>query len=333
MSTIWQTTFNTKVQIYVIIAGQFFGVSMNFIDLFSGIGGFHLAFHELGHKCVFASEIDKYARMTYEANLRPLSSSLFEDGRFNDDIRKITNPKTQIPDFDILCAGFPCQPFSQAGQKRGFNEQKDDRGNMFFNICSILEAKKPKAFFLENVRNIVSHDEGKTFETIKRIITEELGYSFFYKIVKASDHGLPQHRARAFMVGFRDGHDSTLPDFEFPAPEPLTLTMSDVWGGECNKKIGYTLRVGGKGSGIHDRRNWDAYLVDNVERRIGTREGLIMMGFPEDYQFPVSNTQALKQLGNSVAVNAVRATASNITQYLSDNSDFFDQEEKQKEVA
>lgn len=298
--------------------------------LFSGIGGFHLAFHDLGHECVFASEINKYARLTYEENLKKISPYLFSEGRFNDDIRTITNPKEQIPDFDVLCAGFPCQPFSQAGKKKGFNEEKEDRGNMFFSICSIIEAKKPKAFFLENVRNIINHDEGRTFETIKRIIQQDLGYSFFYKIVKASDHGLPQHRARVFMVGFRDGGCSSLPDFHFPDPEPLSLTMSDVFEGECNKKIGYTLRVGGKGSGIHDRRNWDTYLVDGVEKRLGIREGLIMMGFPTDYQFPVSNTQALKQLGNSVAVNAVRATASNITDYLNNNMDLLDKLESKK---
>ena len=127
------------------------------------------------------------------------------------------------------------------------------------------------------------------------------------------------------MVGFRNGENSELPEFEFPTSEPLQITMSDVWGGECNKKIGYTLRVGGKGSGIHDRRNWDAYLVDGVERRIGITEGLMMMGFPDNYQFPVSNTQALKQLGNSVAINSVQATAKKITKYLEENNDFFNQ--------
>lgn len=306
---------------------------MKFIDLFAGIGGFHLAFHELGHQCVFASEIDKHARATYEANLSPLSPALFSSGMFNDDIRKITIPEAQIPDFDILCAGFPCQPFSQAGQKRGFNEQKDDRGNMFFNICSILQAKRPKAFFLENVKNIVNHDNGETFKTIERILTEELGYSFYYKVVKASDHGLPQHRARAFMVGFKNGYQSSLPAFSFPEPEPLKLSMSDVWGGKCNREIGFTLRVGGKGSGIHDRRNWDTYLVDGVERRLTPKEGLIMMGFPESYKFPVSNTQALKQLGNSVAVNAVRATAKKVVEYLVNNKDLLNQLDKQKAVA
>ncbi len=298
---------------------------MKFIDLFAGIGGFHLAFHELGAKCVFASEIDKSARITYQNNFSAKSPSLFKNGMYNDNILKITNPKSQIPDFDILCAGFPCQPFSQAGFKRGFSESKDDRGNMFFHICNIIEHKRPKAFFLENVRHILKHDDGRTFVTIKEHLEKRLGYSFHYRIVKASDHGLPQHRARVFMVGFRNDFPqaNALPEFIFPDPIPLVMTMSDVWGGECPKKIGFTLRVGGKGSGLNDRRNWDGYLVDGVEKRLTTKEGKIMMGFPDDFVFPVSKTQAMKQLGNSVAVNAVKATAQEILNYLTNNKTLF----------
>lgn len=291
---------------------------MRFIDLFSGIGGFHLALHRLGAECVFASEIDRHARETYIHNFKDVSPSLFENGNFNDDITKLDNPKAQIPDFDILCAGFPCQPFSQAGFKKGFDEKLDDRGNMFFKICKIIEAKQPKAFFLENVRHILKHDEGKTFSTIKETLEEQLGYSFAYKMVKASDHGLPQHRPRIFMVGFRSDIANLMPEFVFPEAEPLRLSMSDIWGGNCNKEIGYTLRVGGRGSGIRDRRNWDAYLVDGVERRLAPAEGKKMMGFPFDFHFPVSDAQALKQLGNSVAVNAVQATAKSLIDYISD---------------
>jgi len=295
---------------------------MKFIDLFAGIGGFHLAFHELGSECVFASEIDKSARITYEANFKKLSPELFSSGMYNDDILKIADPENQIPNFDILCAGFPCQPFSQAGFKKGFKEDKDDRGNMFFNICSIIESKRPKAFFLENVRHLLKHDEGRTFSIIQKHLQERLGYTLDYKIVKASEHGLPQHRPRVFIVGFRKDIED-MPQFEFPSPEPLEMTMSDVWGGKCNKEIGYTLRVGGKGSGIHDRRNWDGYLVDGVERRLTPSQGIIMMGLPSDFQFPVSKTQAMKQLGNSVAVNAIRATAANIIDYLVVNEELF----------
>ena len=131
-----------------------------FIDLFAGIGGFHLAMESLGGECVFASELDKNARKTYEANFAKTTPKLFQEGLFNADIRTIL--PEEIPDFDVLCAGFPCQPFSQAGHKRGFNDNhKSERGNLFFNIVDILEAKKPKAFFLENVRGIVNHDKGK----------------------------------------------------------------------------------------------------------------------------------------------------------------------------
>lgn len=289
-----------------------------FIDLFAGIGGFHLAFHKIGAECVFASEIDPFARKTYQENFKKLSpslfdSDLFEGTRFNDDIKNI-DPK-DVPDHDILCAGFPCQPFSQAGHKRGFDEDRDSRGNMFFYLSDILREKKPKAFFLENVRHLVSHDDGRTFDTIKQMLTRDLGYKIYYKIVKASDYGLPQHRPRIFIIGFRE--EDVYPDeFEFPEKRKLKFNMSDVWGGECSKEVGFTLRVGGKGSGIDDRRNWDAYLVDGELRRLGVEEGKRMMGLPTTYKFPVSKGQAMKQLGNSVAVDAVQAVAKKMIEYL-----------------
>lgn len=289
-----------------------------FIDLFAGIGGFHLAFHKIGAECVFASESDPFARKTYQENFKTLSpslfdSDLFEGTRFNDDIKNI-DPKN-VPDHDILCAGFPCQPFSQAGQKRGFDEDRDSRGNMFFYLSDILKEKRPKAFFLENVRHLVNHDDGRTFNTIKQMLTRDLGYKIYYKIVKASDYGLPQHRPRIFIIGFRE-EDIYPSEFEFPKKRNLKFTMSDVWGGECSKEIGFTLRVGGKGSGIDDRRNWDAYLVDGELRRLGVEEGKKMMGIPATYKFPVSKGQAMKQLGNSVAVDAVQAVAKKMIEYL-----------------
>lgn len=307
---------------------------VRFIDLFAGIGGFHIAFHNLGAECVFASEIDPHARKTYEHNLKKLSPDLFKNDLFNDDILKIINPETQVPDFDVLCAGFPCQPFSQAGYKRGFSENLDSRGNMFFRICDILKAKRPKAYFLENVRHLVNHEDGRTFATIQKILDEELNYSFAYKVVKASDYGLPQHRPRVFMVGFdREHYGHDIPEFAFPEPVPLKMTMSDIWGGECNKKVGYTLRVGGRGSGLHDRRNWDAYLVDGIEKRLTPKEGKMMMGLPDDFEFPVSDIQAMKQLGNSVAVNAVAATAEQIMLYLQQFDSEAENMEKQKSYA
>lgn len=286
---------------------------LTFIDLFAGIGGFHLAFHRLGGRCVFASEKDVHARKTYEHNFKDVAATLFQEGLFNEDIRTI-NPM-EIPDFDVLCAGFPCQPFSQAGYKRGFKDNhRSERGNMFFNIAEIIAAKRPKAFFLENVRGLVTHDGGKTFKVIREVLEKELGYSFYYKIVRASDHGLPQLRPRAFMVGFRD--DDFVRQFTFPKVKPLKFNMSDVWEGNCSREIGYTLRVGGRGCKIDDRRNWDAYLVDGAIRRLGIPQAKKMQGFPKDFEFPVSNTQAIKQLGNSVAVDAVQAIANQLLKYL-----------------
>lgn len=278
-----------------------------FIDLFAGIGGFHLALHNLGAGCVFASEWDEQARKTYEHNFASIEPELFENEFFAGDITKI-DPK-DIPDFDILTGGFPCQPFSQAGFKKGF---KDARGTLFFNIARIIETKKPAAFFIENVRHLLHHDNGDTFRTIKHVIENELGYSFYHKIIKASDFGLPQHRPRLYMVGFRD---KDIP-FKFPDPIPLETDMSDVFGASTGRRVGFTLRLGGRGSGINDRRNWDSYLVNGKVRRLSPTEGKKMMGFPNNFEFPVSESQAMRQLGNSVAVNAIQATAAEVLKAL-----------------
>lgn len=278
-----------------------------FIDLFAGIGGFHLAMHNLGAECVFASEWDEKARLTYEANFTKISPKIFKAKNFAGDITKVN--KKEIPDFDILTAGFPCQPFSQAGRKLGF---EDTRGTLFFDIAEIIRVKKPKAFFLENVRNLYSHDDGRTFETIKKVLTEDLGYSFHHEIVRASDHGLPQHRPRLFMVGFKNKKSVFTP----PEKRKLKFNMSDVMKGTVDREIGFTLRVGGKASGIDDRRNWDAYRVDGKVRRITPSEGKKMQGFPISFKFPVSDSEALKQLGNSVAVWAVQDYIEEIIEVL-----------------
>ncbi|RLA06111.1 MAG: DNA cytosine methyltransferase [Gammaproteobacteria bacterium] len=284
---------------------------MKFIDLFAGIGGFHIAMQNVGGTCVFASEWDKNARKTYDFNHRKTSPGLFKSENFVGDITLIKPQK--IPDFDILCAGFPCQPFSQAGFKKGFDEA---RGTLFFDIVKIIKEKQPQAFFLENVRGLLKHDNGKTFATIKKILEKELEYSFYYKIIKASDFGLPQHRPRLFMVGFKDKNIK----FEFPESKELKMTMSDIWNGNCPKKIGYTLRVGGRGSKIDDRRNWDSYLVNGEIKRLGVEEGKKMQGLPDNFLFPVSQTQAMKQLGNSVAIPAVQTVAKQIIYHLNKNN-------------
>lgn len=288
-------------------------MALKFIDLFAGIGGFHLAFHRLGAKCVFASEIDEAARKTYTHNFQKISPQLFDSNLYNNNITEIL--PQDIPNFDVLCAGFPCQPFSQAGYKRGFSENKDNRGNMFFNICEIIKEKRPKAIFLENVSHILKHDDGRTFAIIKDMIENQLGYDFYYKIVKASDYGLPQHRARLYMVGF-DKKLKRPKNFIFPSKKPLKYTMSDIFSGRCKKDIGFTLRVGGRGSKIDDRRNWEFYDVDGEVRRVGIKEAKMMMGLPENFHFPVSETQAMKQLGNSVAVDAIYEVAKNLVEHL-----------------
>ena len=266
-----------------------------------------MAFHNVGAECVFASEWDDSARLTYEANFKKISPRLFERGNFAGDITKVV--KEDIPDFDVLCAGFPCQPFSQAGFKKGF---ADTRGSLFFDIVEIIREKQPAAIFLENVRGLYRHDDGKTFEAIQNIIENDLGYSFHHAIVRASDHGLPQHRPRLFMIGFRDPHT----EFEFPDKRKLKFTMSDVMKGKVDRDIGFTLRVGGKRSPIDDRRNWDGYIVDGEVRRLTPREGKKMQGFPASFKFPVSDSEALKQLGNSVAVTAIQDYASAIIESL-----------------
>lgn len=280
---------------------------IRFIDLFAGIGGFHLALHNLGAECVFASEWDENARKTYETNLRKVTPELFDSNNFAGDITQVD--KYSIPDFEILTAGFPCQPFSQAGHKKGF---EDIRGTLFFDIAEIIRIKQPEAYFLENVRHLYKHDNGRTFARIRKVLTDELGYSLHEFVVKASDHGLPQLRPRLFMIGFRD------PQVEFvpPASRKLAFNMSDVMNGDVNREIGFTLRVGGKSSAITDRRNWDGYLVDGEVRRLTPDEGKRMQGFPKNFKFPVSRSEAMKQLGNSVAVWAVQDYAEQILKAL-----------------
>ncbi|MCC5918150.1 MAG: DNA (cytosine-5-)-methyltransferase [Cryomorphaceae bacterium] len=193
-----------------------------FIDLFAGIGGFHIAMHEHGGKCVFASEIDKFARKTYEHNFRNLSPEIFENGNFNEDITDSKLDYSNIPDFDILCAGFPCQPFSHAGLKKGFD---DTRGTLFFNIKEIVRAKIeannhnkkaviPKVLLLENVKGFKNHDKGNTFKVVVRTLNE-LGYEVAAEVLNSKHFGVPQNRERIFIVAWhRDSINKT--HFKFP---------------------------------------------------------------------------------------------------------------------
>lgn len=302
---------------------------VRFIDLFAGIGGFHFAFHSKNTqkisktKCVFVSEWDPHARATYEANFKSVNPELFmadaktgETSRFAGDITKVD--PASIPDFDVLCGGFPCQPFSQAGLKKGMDEA---RGTLFFDIIRVMQEKQPEAYFLENVRGLLNHQSGekRTIQIIEDNL-RDLGYSFNIFKVKASDFGVPQHRPRLFIIGFRDDAKNAIFLENLPKPIPLKKTMSDILGGQVEKEIGYTLRVGGRHSGVNDRRNWDSYVVDGLEVVLNRQQGLEMQGFPSAFKFPqsISETQAMKQLGNSVAVPAVEAYAQAIVKALRD---------------
>lgn len=202
---------------------------LTFIDLFAGIGGFRLGMEQAGAKCVFSSEIDKFAQKTYQEN--------FGETSFGD-ITKISTK--DIPDHDILCAGFPCQSFSIAGKRLGF---EDTRGTMFFEIARILKEKQPKAFILENVDGLISHDKGKTFGTILNILaktingqtplfeTENLGYHIYYKVLNSTGFGVPQNRKRIFIVGFKD-----FANFSFPLEKHLTVKLKNVLENDVDDK-------------------------------------------------------------------------------------------------
>jgi len=185
-----------------------------FIDLFAGIGGFHLAMHESGGECVFASEWDKFARITYEHNYKKISPNLFKNGSFNEDINNVKPEK--MPDFDVLCAGFPCQPFSHAGLKRGF---EDTRGTLFFKMAEIIDSKiksgyPPNVLLLENVKGLRNHDKGRTLATILRIL-EEMDYIVDSKVLNSKYFGVPQNRERIFIVAWRNGEKVPV-SFKFP---------------------------------------------------------------------------------------------------------------------
>lgn len=257
---------------------------MKFIDLFAGIGGFHEAAKQLGWQCVFASEIDKYACQTYQAN-----HGIIPHG----DITKID--AQDIPDHDILFAGFPCQAFSVSGKRLGF---EDTRGTLFFEIARILKEKQPKMFLLENVRGLKSHDNGKTFVIILDTL-RTLGYEVHYNVLNTKDYGIPQNRERIFFVGFKDPREFVWPHKHQP------ITLKQFFGGAWARDTAHTVRAGGRSSGITDKHNWDSYYYENEIRKLTPRECAALQGFSKDFIIPVSSHQAYKQFGNAVSVNVV----------------------------
>jgi DNA (cytosine-5)-methyltransferase 1 len=326
-----------------------------FIDLFAGIGGIRMAFERLGGHCVFTSEWDSYAQKTYAEN--------FPGGHLiNGDITQID--AEDIPNHDVLLAGFPCQPFSIAGVSkknalgRAHGFACETQGTLFFDVARIIEKKRPRAFLLENVKNLISHDKGRTFDVIRRTLTEELGYHIHYRVIDGA-HFVPQHRERILIVGFRE-----LTNFDFdalPLPakgrrtlreilhktdgsEPLLLWDGDRFFNHTQQQVdpkytltnnlwiylqGYAEKHRAKGNGFGfglvtpdsvTRTLSARYYKDGSEillyqgegknpRRLTPRECARLMGFPDSFKIPVSDTRAYKQFGNSVVVDVMAHVA------------------------
>lgn len=235
-----------------------------------------------------ASDIDKAANDSYKANfgIEPLG-----------DIKQID--ADAIPKFDLLCGGFPCQSFSQIGQKGGLD---DDRGALIYDVVRILEAKAPKAFILENVKGLTTHDKGRTFKFIIHLL-EDAGYKVKHKLITATDFNLPQIRNRVFIVGVRK--DIGI-EFDYPDPLKRTLTLDQVMGGQTDREYAFTIRCGGRRSGIDNKFNWDCYRVDGQIRYITVQECLALQGFPQDHVLAGNSDKKYRLVGNSVPVNIVR---------------------------
>lgn len=301
--------------------------NFRFIDLFAGIGGIRLGFESVGGHCVFSSEWDKDACKTYEANFGEVPAG---------DITQID--AKDIPDFDILLGGFPCQAFSIIGKKEGF--ENETCGTLFFDIERILKEKRPKAFMLENVRNLVAHNGGNTFQVIRTHL-EALGYTVYAKVLNALDFGVPQKRERIIIVGFLDKVDFTFPS---PIPESERKTLSDVL--ESNVADKYYVREAIRESRLARLKDLNYpkpyishenmagsitphpyssclragasanYILINDERRPTEREMLRFQGFPEDFKVVVSYGKIKHQCGNSVAVPVIAAVAKQMIKAL-----------------
>lgn len=300
-----------------------------FIDLFAGIGGFRLALESFGAKCVYSNEWDKYAQETYKMNFGDIPEG---------DITQVN--EKNIPNHDILCAGFPCQAFSISGKQRGF---EDSRGTLFFDVARIIKEKRPKVVFLENVKNFATHDNGNTLRVVENIM-KELDYSFDYEVLNPIYYGVPQKRERIYMVSFRNDIDRE--EFIFPNPFNLERYVEDfllpnektqkyvveredlVLNDKANsiKNLNKTIRVGTVGKGGQGERIYSpkgiaitlsaygggvfaktgGYLVDGKTRKLHPRECARIMGFPDSFKLNPNENQAYKQLGNSVVVDVLQ---------------------------
>jgi DNA (cytosine-5)-methyltransferase 1 len=306
----------------------------SYIDLFAGIGGLRIGFDKMGGKCVFSSEIDKFARQTYEENYGHLPKG---------DITEI--PEESIPAHDLVLAGFPCQPFSLAGVSKynslgwdhGFNHEV--KGTLFFDVVRIIEYHQPKAFLLENVKNLRSHDKGRTWKVIESTLTN-LGYNIHSKVIDAK-LVVPQHRERIFIVGFREDVDFQFPEINpknrklkhiLDKNVPEKYTLSDhLWQYLQDYKEKHRKRGNGFGYGmvtpedisrtLSARYNKDGseILIEQPgmnPRRLTPRECSRLMGFPSNFKIPVSDTQAYRQFGNAVIASLVEHLAKAIIEAL-----------------
>ena len=316
----------------------------SFIDLFAGLGGFRIALESLGASCVYSSEWDIPARKVYENNFGDTPEG---------DITQVD--ENTIPNHDILCAGFPCQAFSISGKQRGF---EDSRGTLFFDVARIVKAKKPKVVFMENVKNFATHDDGKTLEVV-RCTMEELGYTFYAKVLNAVDYGVPQKRERIYMVCFRN--DLMVDFFEYPKPFSLTRHVEDFLlddeemvkdlyierrdtyynGVEDNQYSNKAIRLGivnkgGQGERIYSTKGiaitlsaygggifakTGGYLINGKTRKLHPRECAKIMGYPDSYKICENATQAYKQFGNSVVIDVLQFIAVEIGESLQKKND------------
>ncbi len=311
-----------------------------YIDLFCGIGGFHIALSSFGAQCVFASDIDRYSQDIYEKNfgMRP-----------NGDIRQIKCK--EIPSHDILCAGFPCQPFSISGNQKGFNDSTGN-GNLFFEIIRIARFHKPKIIFLENVSNLEKHDDGKTFDIIKAKL-DSIGYYIFYKNINSSDFGVPQARQRLYIIAIRK--NLKIKNFVFPTETNKAICLKDILLNDSyisddlfikrkyilnNKTIlnqsNKLIRIGQIGLGRQGERIYSVlghattlssqsgglggqtgmYYINGRVRKLHPRECARLMGFPDDYILPKEIRVSYSKFGNSVVVDVLQYIMKKIIEYL-----------------
>ena len=301
-----------------------------FIDLFAGIGGTRLGYESAGGKCVFTSEWDASAQKTYEANFGEMPHG---------DITKISTK--DIPDFDVLLAGFPCQPFSSIGQRKGFEHKT--QGTLFYDVARIIKDKRPKAFMLENVQGLLTHDQGRTLSTILEVLNE-LEYDVQYKLLNAAHFGVPQMRKRVYIVGI-DRHLKNIDPSTFAFPEGDETNLPDIGDYIETGVEGYTISEKLQKNYLFKLDDGRPKLLDKdtkgpaktlvasyhkIQRLTGTfvkdgptglrlfteNECKALMGFPKDFKVPVSRTQMYRQFGNSIVVPVVTAVAKQLKPYI-----------------